>query len=92
MHFFQEALINRKLFDLKSSRIMFNRLVKHSVHFYSCLKQQGMFIYIIAQHKRTVCMCVLSVCVHNVCMCVCVCVHVYVVYEDTNLYNDLGMT
>ncbi len=30
--------------------------------------------------------------------CVCVCVwgggwgHVYVVYEDTNLYNDMGMT
>ncbi len=30
-----------------------------------------------------------SVCV---CVCVCVCVHVYVVYEDTNLYNDMGMT
>ncbi len=27
-----------------------------------------------------------------VCVCVCVCVHVYVVYEDTNLYNDIGMT
>ncbi len=24
-----------------------------------------------------------------VCVCVCVCVHVY---EDTNLYNDMGMT
>ncbi len=23
---------------------------------------------------------------------VCVCVHVYVVYEDTNVYNDMGMT
>ncbi len=23
---------------------------------------------------------------------VCVCVHVYVVYEDTNLYNDMVMT
>ncbi len=23
---------------------------------------------------------------------VCVCVHVYVVYEDTNLYNDMGVT
>ncbi len=23
---------------------------------------------------------------------VCVCVHVYVVYEDTNLYNDMGIT
>ncbi len=39
---------------------------------------------------------------HNLCkfvcgfnrmkMCVCVCGHVYVVYEDTNLYNDMGMT
>ncbi len=27
-----------------------------------------------------------------VCVCVCVCVHVYVVYEDTNLYIDIGMT
>ncbi len=27
-----------------------------------------------------------------VCVCVCVCVRVYVVYEDTNLYNDIGMT
>ncbi len=23
---------------------------------------------------------------------VCVCVHVYVVYEDTHVYNDMGMT
>ncbi len=28
----------------------------------------------------------------KVCVCVCVCGHVYVVYEDTNLYNDMGMT
>ncbi len=28
----------------------------------------------------------------SVCVCVCVHVHVYVVYEDTNLYNDMGMT
>ncbi len=27
-----------------------------------------------------------------VCVCVCVFVRVYVVYEDTNLYNDMGMT
>ncbi len=26
------------------------------------------------------------------CVRACVCVHVYVVYEDTNLYNDMGMT
>ncbi len=32
-----------------------------------------------------------SVCV-CVCVCACVCVHVYVVYEDTNLYNNMGMT
>ncbi len=30
-----------------------------------------------------------SVCV---CVCVCLCVRVYVVYEDTNLYNNMGMT
>ncbi len=36
-----------------------------------------------------VCVCV---CVWCVCVCVCVCGHVYVVYEDTNLYNDMGMT
>ncbi len=33
---------------------------------------------------------------HHLCVCVCVCVcvyvHVHVVYEDTNLYNDMGMT
>ncbi len=23
---------------------------------------------------------------------VCVCVHVYMVYEDTHLYNDMGIT
>ncbi len=28
----------------------------------------------------------------RVCVCVCVCGHVYVVYEDTNVYNDMGMT
>ncbi len=46
-----------------------------------------------------VCVCVSSVqwmmgTVVGVCVCVCVCVcgHVYVVYEDTNLYNDMGMT
>ncbi len=37
-----------------------------------------------------VCVCV-RVCV-CVCVCVCMCVHVYVVYEDTNLYNDIGIT
>ncbi len=37
-----------------------------------------------ALNDESVCACV--------CVCVCVCVHVYVVYEDTNLYNDMGMT
>ncbi len=31
-------------------------------------------------------------CGTRVCVCVCESVHVYVVYEDTNLYNDIGMT
>ncbi len=26
------------------------------------------------------------------CVCVCVCGHVYVVYKDTHLYNDMGLT
>ncbi len=38
--------------------------------------------------KECVCVCVCE-CER---VCVCVCVHVYVVYEDTNLYNDMGMT
>jgi len=31
--------------------------------------------------------------IHN-CVCVCVCVRVrfFVTYQDTNLYNDMGMT
>ncbi len=29
---------------------------------------------------------------YRVCVCVCVCGHVYVVYEDTNVYYDMGMT
>ncbi len=36
----------------------------------------------------SVCECV-CVCV---CESVCVCVRVYVVYEDTNLFNNMGMT
>ncbi len=41
-----------------------------------------------------ICVCVRA-CV-RACVCVCVCGgggggHVYVVYEDTNLYNDMGM-
>ncbi len=39
-----------------------------------------------------VCVCGVCVCVCVCVLCVCVCVHVYVVYEDTNLYNDMGMT
>ncbi len=39
-----------------------------------------------------VCMCVCVCVCMCVCVCVCVCGHVYVVYEDTNLYNDMGMT
>ncbi len=45
---------------------------------------------------KSVCVCVrvrVCACVCAcVCVCVCVCVHVYVVYEDTNLYNDMGIT
>ncbi len=34
----------------------------------------------------------LSLSIYILCVCVCVCGHVYAVYEDTNLYNDMGMT
>ncbi len=34
---------------------------------------------------------VVSLCV-CVCACVCAHVHVFVTYEDTNVYNDMGMT
>ncbi len=46
-------------------------------------RKHGKLLLMISERKR-VCVCV--------CLCVCVCVHVYVVYEDTNLYNDMGMT
>ncbi len=39
-----------------------------------------------------VCVCVCACECVCVCVSVCVCVRVYVVYEDTNLYNDMGMT
>ncbi len=45
-------------------------------------------MYYIDKHINYLCV-YLCVCV---CVCVCVCGHVYVVYEDTNLYNDMGMT
>ncbi len=35
-----------------------------------------------------VCVCVCE----SLYVCVCVCVRVYVVYEDTNLFNNMGMT
>ncbi len=40
--------------------------------------------------RECVCVCV-CVCVCE-CLCVRECVHVYVVYEDTNVYNDMGIT
>ncbi len=43
-------------------------------------------LYIMDTHTHPYCVCVC------VCVCVCLCGHVYVVYEDTNLYNDMGMT
>ncbi len=52
--------------------------------------QQEMFHYCTLSIGTTAVVCMdVCVCVH---VCVCVCGHVYVVYEDTNLYNDMGMT
>ncbi len=47
-------------------------------------------IYFTRHLMLAVCVCV-CVCVCVWCVCV-LCVHVYVVYEDTNLYNDIGIT
>ncbi len=46
--------------------------------------------------REKVCVCVRKRECKCVCVrkreCKCVCTHVYVVYEDTNVYNDMGMT
>ncbi len=52
-----------------------------------CFKKQNLTDPKLLNSCLCVCVCV---CVCGV--CVCVCVRVYVVYEDTNLYNDMGMT
>ncbi len=31
-------------------------------------------------------------CVHGVCVCACLCGFICILYIDTNLYNDMGMT
>ncbi len=53
-------------------------------------------MYVCACVRERVCVWCVCVCGERVkvCeLCVCgVCVHVYVVYEDTNLYNNMGMT
>ncbi len=55
--------------------------------FVHCLQKKANRLFrILLNIYVCVCVCV------RVCVCVCVCVHVYVVYEDTNLYNDMGMT
>ncbi len=68
-------------FHLYSFLLPFYILVKDCVNFIICSFSFSLiclYIYIY------VCVCV--------CVGVCVCVHVYVVYEDTNLYNDMGIT
>ncbi len=45
-------------------------------------KQENYVVLLVSVYTLLVC----------VCVCMCVCGHVYVVYEDTNLYNDMGMT
>ncbi len=51
-----------------------------------------MLNFFIDLKKTLVCVCVcIRACV-RACVRVCVCVCVYVVYEDTNLHNDMGMT
>ncbi len=58
---------------------------------FSLQEQKQGLCPIFTQHQWCVCVCVY--------VCVCVCGgggggggYVYVVYEDTNLYNDMGMT
>ncbi len=48
-----------------------------------------------SDHSVCVCVCVcvqMQVCLVSLRGVMCVCGHVYVVYEDTNLYNDMGIT
>ncbi len=44
------------------------------------------------EYDLCVCVCLCACACVCVRVCVRVCGHVYVVYEDTNLYNDMGMT
>ncbi len=65
-----------------------------------CERESGVCVRACVR-ESDVCVCVICVCV-CVCVCVCLCVClcaslcqcvlVYVVYEDTNLFNDMGMT
>ncbi len=57
-------------------------LIRGQLHFLSVKKTNQSQKH----YRMTVCVCV--------CVCVCVspCMHVFVVYEDTNVYNDMGMT
>ncbi len=69
-------------------------LMKRTRHLTGTLQFPDSCLSVTPQRERereSVCVCVCM------CMCVCVCVRVHVctflvTYEDTNLYNDMGMT
>ncbi len=71
---------------------------RHQTHLHLCVVSTQVCL-VSLREVITVCVCgVVCVCVQmQVCLVslrgvMCVCGHVYVVYEDTNLYNDMGIT
>ncbi len=75
--FFKRLITNFKILSIPQHLIFFFLLIYFTFFIYC--------IYLCVWWVWCVCVCVW-------CVCVCVCGHVYVVYEDTNLYNDMGMT
>ncbi len=57
------------------------------IHILEYMLRNVFFFFDLSANFRSMRVCVLV----RVCVCVC-CVHVYVVYEDTSVYNDMGMT
>ncbi len=85
--------------DVFGWRILFWRQLLLIYYTYNYVSYTYFTVYVevcvcfeISRLTSGLCVCVfVCVCV-CVCMCVCLCVCVCVVYEDRNVYNDMGMT